>query len=255
MNEKDDAWITPVDEAPPSFLEGLAQGGYNAMCAALSDAERADCDDPECCASAPALWADLGELEQRAFVAFAAGVAVALDAAQPAQPLQTVSYDAHGYASASPPASTTTPFKPRNIIDVLAEREYPEAQEGAARPSPGAAVRQLCRSIDSAPHLRRLLEDLLSAQNRASHEFSRERDSRKRLELLANGFASIALRSFVAARAMGNKQEARPVAIDYREESRRLLEGLDALESTLSSAAPDAVARLAVALANWGAVE
>jgi|WetSurMetagenome_2_1015567.scaffolds.fasta_scaffold00224_11 hypothetical protein len=249
---KPDAQIAPAHDAPPSFLEALAQEGFSALGAAMASSEHDSCADQECCACPPPLWVELPEMERRAFTAFAAAVVAACDAAKP---LQTVTYDAHGYGRASPPASTTAPFKPRNMVDVLAEREYPEAQEGAARPSPGAAVRQLCRSIDAAPHLKRLLEDLLSAQNRASHEFSRERDSRKRLELLADGFANIALRSFVAARTMGDKQEAQPVAIDYREESRRLLEGLDALENTLSSAPPDAVSRLAVTLANWSAVE
>lgn len=238
----DNAWIKPVDAAPPSFLEGLAQGGYAAMCAAMSDAEHADCDDPECCGGAPALWADLGEIEQRAFMAFAAGVAVALDGAQP---LQTVTPDAHGCASVGGPASTQGPFKPRNMIDVLTEREYPEVKDGAAAPSPGAAARQLCRSLDAAPNLKRLLEDMLSAQNRASHEFSRERDSRKRLELLANGFSGLFRQSV-------DGEVCRP---DLRERARNLLLSFDILEETLSSAAPDSIRQLAVTLANWSAPE
>jgi hypothetical protein len=150
---------------------------------------------------------------------------------------------------------STTPFRPRNIIDAQAEREYPEAQEGTARPSPGAAVRQLCRSLDDAPHLKRLLEDLLAAQNRATHEFLRERDDRKRMELLANGFAVLAQRSFVAARAARSEHEAQPVAVDPGRESRALLEKIDALESMLSSTPNYAANALRAILDNWARIE
>lgn len=76
--QEPDARIAAVSDAAPSYLEGLAQGGYSAMCAAMSG--KPCCDDPECCGDEPAPWASLGEMEQRAYVAFAAGVAVAMDA-------------------------------------------------------------------------------------------------------------------------------------------------------------------------------
>jgi hypothetical protein len=54
-----------------------------------------------------------------------------------------------------------------NVIERYAKEEY---REGV---SPGAAVRQLCRSLGAhggAPTLRRLLEDLLAGINREHHD-------------------------------------------------------------------------------------
>lgn len=56
-----------------------------------------------------------------------------------------------------------------NQIEVWAKEEY---REGV---SPGAAARQLCRSLGAsgaAPTLKRMLEDMLAAANRASFDRS-----------------------------------------------------------------------------------
>ena len=57
-----------------------------------------------------------------------------------------------------------------SVIDSLAKQEY---RDGV---SAGAAVRQLCRSLQSAPNLKRLLEDLLADGNRQAHEIWEQKE-------------------------------------------------------------------------------
>ncbi len=56
-------------------------------------------------------------------------------------------------------------------IEELVQREY---RQGV---SAGAAARQLCRSLDGYPALKRLLEDMLADYNQQNHEFMQERES------------------------------------------------------------------------------
>ncbi len=53
-----------------------------------------------------------------------------------------------------------------SVIEMLAKQEY---EDGV---SAGAALRQLCRSIENAPTLKRLIEDELADFNRQSHALS-----------------------------------------------------------------------------------
>ncbi len=62
-------------------------------------------------------------------------------------------------------------FDPRKPIEELVQREY---REGV---SAGAAARQLCRSLDGYPSLKRLLEDMLADYNQQNHEFMQEREA------------------------------------------------------------------------------
>lgn len=61
-----------------------------------------------------------------------------------------------------------------SLIEAWAKEEY---RDGV---SPGAAARQLCRSLGAggvAPTLQRLLEDMLADFNRQNHEFVQQRDA------------------------------------------------------------------------------
>lgn len=76
----------------------------------------------------------------------------------------------------------------QNPIETWAAEEY---REGV---SPGAAARQLCRSLGAhgvAPTLKRLLEDMLSTANRASFERSQLIDALRTIaEVDDDGFTS-----------------------------------------------------------------
>jgi|WetSurMetagenome_2_1015567.scaffolds.fasta_scaffold00846_9 hypothetical protein len=68
----------------------------------------------------------------------------------------------------------------RNPIDEMAEFEYAPAIVPPDRlPSPGAALRQLCRSISAHPNLKRLIEDHLAKCNAESHGHYRQTEALK----------------------------------------------------------------------------
>ena len=80
-----------------------------------------------------------------------------------------------------------------NLIEQWAAEEY---REGV---SPGAAARQLCRSLGAngaAPTLKRLLEDMLANTNRASFDRSQ----------ILNDFDAAAPEEAAAARAASHKR-------------------------------------------------
>jgi hypothetical protein len=74
----------------------------------------------------------------------------------------------------------TTHAPARNPIDEMAEFEYAPAIVPPDRlPSPGAALRQLCRSIDAHPNLKRLIEDHLAKCNTESQGHYRQTEALK----------------------------------------------------------------------------
>jgi hypothetical protein len=138
-----------------SYLDGLAQEGYRAYCAALSD-ER----------ETYVAWENLLPIDRVALCSFAAGVEVSRDA-------RTAPGDAQP--------------RGRNPIDLWAEMEYPLDLPPDRMPSPGAAVRQLCAMLgvaSAAPQLKHLLEDLLASGAHTAREFAQQRDALSEAKLL-----------------------------------------------------------------------
>lgn len=61
-------------------------------------------------------------------------------------------------------------YDPRKPIEEIVEREY------TIGVSPLAALRQMCRSLDGYPKLKRLFEDILIADNQEAQRFTSMRN-------------------------------------------------------------------------------